>query len=268
MTTKLQNQFPKTVIVIGHGRSGTSLTAGMLKILGVDVGINARPDKDNPRGRFEDESFEEMNIKIVNYKDKEDKSSEVKQKLSNEIKTLIKRKSKNKLIWGWKHPFTIFTIDFFLPYLLNPYFIFVFRNPIDVVNSTLEFGHGGKMNFFQAFQSVNSYNKEILNFLVKHPDLPKIFITFENIISNPVKEAKRLSDFLGLELKEKQIIKINKFVIPRKKIKQEKRKATLIEPFTFRAPRFIKKCLKNPLNIPSYIYLAFKNNIYKEGRKK
>ena len=43
----------KTVIVLGNARSGTSITAGMLKILGVGMDSRINPNPFNPKGDFE-----------------------------------------------------------------------------------------------------------------------------------------------------------------------------------------------------------------------
>ena len=260
----------KTVIVLGCPRSGTSLTAGLLRILGVDVGIGSRPDRHNPRGGFEDEDFAKMDSDIMQRLESlnsDNKKDVIKREFGEKIKKLIKEKSEDKIIWGWKHPPTVFTIDFYLSYLINPFFVIVFRNPIGVAKSLVEFNNK-EIDLLEALKITDPYNDGILNFLRKYPGLPKIFITFEDLINNPIREAKKLSDFLGLKLKEEQIAEIKKFIIPRERIKQEKKKAKIIEPFTFRAPRFIKKCLKNPLKVPYYVYLAFKNNICGKRRRK
>lgn len=62
----------------------------------------------------------------------------------------------------------------------------------------------------------------ILNFLEKYPDLPRIFISFEDTINNSVKESKKIANFLGIKLTKKKIKKIKKFVILRNKIRLKK----------------------------------------------
>lgn len=278
------NQFPKTVVVLGNARGGTSVTAGILRILGVAMDMSKNPSISNPRGSFESIDVHKINCKIFNLSAGKDLGIEPywdyslpekilaqKNKVRDDIQRFVFEKSKDKKIWGWKNPKTNLTIELFLPYLPNPYFVVVFRNPIKTAESTVIMTMK-KIDFYRALRSINFYNQEILRFLEKHPDLPRIFITFEDIINNPIKEAKRLSNFLDLELGEKQIVEINKLVIPREKIERERRKVVLTAPFTYRFLGFAKKCLKNPINIPYYIYLAFKNNlmpfVYRKQRKK
>jgi len=55
---------------------------------------------------------------------------------------------------------------------------------------------------------IDFYNKEIRNLLYKHSDLPKIFVSFEDLVKNPTREAQRLTIFLDLELTEKKVKKI------------------------------------------------------------
>jgi hypothetical protein len=51
----------KTVVVLGEARSGTSVTAGILAILGVDMGSVYFSTKSNPKGSFEDRDVQKLN---------------------------------------------------------------------------------------------------------------------------------------------------------------------------------------------------------------
>ncbi|HMB65244.1 MAG TPA: hypothetical protein VKO42_00060, partial [Patescibacteria group bacterium] len=68
MTIK-NNNF-KTVVVIGMHRSGTSLVAGIMQCLGVDMGSNLLSgNRGNPLGFFEDEDILDLNKRILGQKD-------------------------------------------------------------------------------------------------------------------------------------------------------------------------------------------------------
>lgn len=237
-------QNKKTVIVLGVARSGTSTVAGILSILGVNMSGSRTSLPVVPKGNYEDPEIHQLINKILEkslswnssmYWDRVElfysrsKVLEQKNNFDRQIKDIILQKEQNNTIWGWKYPATHLVIDFFLPYLSNLYFVVCFRNPLKVAKSSQEFfslmNIQKKVGLFQMLKAVNFHNRIILDLLEKHPELPRIFIAFENIINNPSKEAKRLADFLGLELTNEKRKKIKKFVIPRDKIKREKRKA-------------------------------------------
>ncbi|QJX01931.1 hypothetical protein HML84_06000 [Alcanivorax sp. IO_7] len=55
-----------TVIIAGMHRSGTSLTASLLKDAGVDIGDDLLPPApDNQRGFFEDRGFQEFHEQVM-----------------------------------------------------------------------------------------------------------------------------------------------------------------------------------------------------------
>ena len=242
----------RTVVVLGTARSGTSMTGGMLDILGVDLGSTAYPTGSTPTGAFEDEDFGRLHKEILNssaqgktYFDPPIPEQILAQRdrFAQRIENLILEKSRGKSFWGWKHPPTILTIELYLPYLVNPHFIVVFRNPLGIARSTVEHTsrHKDNLDIFRALKLVNFYYGEIFRFIECHPELPKIFISFEEIIDNPVREAGRLAEFLGIELTDEKITNIDKLVIPRERIATEKQKAEAL--WTGKIPRLIHKKL-------------------------
>jgi len=55
----------KTVVVLGKARSGTSITAGLLNILGVDMGGDRSPTPFTAHGAYEDLEFNDLNSEIL-----------------------------------------------------------------------------------------------------------------------------------------------------------------------------------------------------------
>jgi hypothetical protein len=242
----------KTIIVLGTARSGTSMTGGLLDILGVDLGAVAYPEESTPTGAFEDEDIGRLHKDILKsaaqgktYFDPPMPEQVLAQRdrFAERIQKLLLEKSSGKSLWGWKHPPTILTVELYLPYLVNPHFIVVFRNPLSIARSTVEHTSRfkDKLDICRALKLVNFYYGELFNFIERHPELPKLFISFEEIIGDPVREGARLAEFLGIELTEEKISKIEKLVIPREKIAAEKRKATGL--LTGKIPRLINKKL-------------------------
>ena len=241
--SKLNKQ--KTIVVLGSGRGGTSVMAGLLKIIGVDMGNTIHPTKFNPRGSFEDEDFVEMNRKILNRPNKD---------FSGEIQTLIKHKSKGKKLWGWKNPSTILTIDKYLPYLTNPYFVIIIRNPINNALSMVKYSYDNKLDFpqpltlMEAINRVHQSHQKILEIAKKYPQIPKLFVSFENLINDPIKEMQKVAKILEITLNNKDFNRIKKFIIPEEKKKNERKKGEIK-----RVIYFALKCLRSPHRIPMYI---------------
>jgi hypothetical protein len=242
----------KTVVVLGQARSGTSVTTGVVETLGVDMGPPSYPTDWNPKGNFEDEDFGKLHKAILNAAEEgktyfdppaPEKILAQRVKFEARIRALLAEKSRGKPLWGWKHPDTIMMAELYLPYLLNPHFVVVFRNPLGTAQSTVEHTRRFKdqVDLWRALKLVNYYHGETLRFIDGHPDLPKVFVSFEDLVSDPLKEAGRLAEFLGIEFTEKKMRKVEKLVIPREKIAAEKLRANGL--LTGKIPRLVKKKL-------------------------
>ena len=242
----------KTVVVLGQARSGTSVTTGVLETLGVDMGPPSWPTDWNPKGNFEDESFGKLHKAILNsaeagrtYFDPPARERLLAQgdKFARQIEDLLAEKSNGKPLWGWKHPDTIMMIDLYLPHLVNPHFVVVFRNPLGTAQSTVEHTRRfqDKVDLDRALKLVHYYHGEMLRFLDLHPELPKVFLAFEELVENPLREAQKLADFIGVELTEKKMRQVERLVIPREKIAAEKTRAKTL--MGGKIPRLVKKKL-------------------------
>jgi hypothetical protein len=242
-------QVEKTVVVLGLARSGTSVVTGILRILGVEMGSSIQ-DKANPFGSFEDKDFALLHREIFESANSESSywnppSQEailgLKEEVRASIEEIVRRKSQNGAIWGWKHPRTILTLELFLPALRNPHLVAVFRNPLGIAHSSVEHTKNyksGKVDFFQALQIANFYYGKMVKTLETHRALPTVCTAYEDVLSDPVQEARKLAEFLNIELTEKKVAAIKGLVISRDQIKQEKNKLGSV--FRGRIPRWVR----------------------------
>ncbi|MFH1632350.1 MAG: sulfotransferase [bacterium] len=255
----------KTVIVLGMARSGTSMTAGILHMMGVNMGSDIHCGGWNPRGDFEDLEFRNLNFRIFDslgahfYQNPPTITDIIQTKhlFENEVRQLVKGKSSIDRPWGWKDPLTCMTIEIILPHLTNPYFVCVSRNPEGIATSLQRHA---KLDYEYAKSLANQYIHEIDSFKNRHPELPFLDIEFEKIINSPIATAAALADFLKINLADSSIAEIETFILPRDRVGTEKRKAAIMGLLFFRAPRFIKKCINTPLNLPTHIKQLFRNN--------
>ena len=119
----------KTFIVIGCPRSGTSLLAGLLYHLGVNMGDNLREaDRFNPRGYFEDLEILILNGRIYleaggrewseDFRVRKSRLDAVGKEYVEIIKKVVEKKNRRP-IWGAKGGMN-FTLEFWLPHLRSP----------------------------------------------------------------------------------------------------------------------------------------------------
>lgn len=220
----------KTIVVLGMHRSGTSMTSGILSRLGVDIGKRlAPPNFANPLGYFEDKDFFELNNIILrraggDWKSPPDRDAILaqKNKLQKRIHDMVKRKESE--LWGWKDPRTNLTIELYLPFLTNPYFIICNRNPIGVAKSLAE-RENWKVE--DCIKLIEIYKERINNLFYRFNNLQKLDINYENIVTNPEKEIDSIINFLGIKVSQEQYQEALKIILTPKDIQVLRNKQPL-----------------------------------------
>lgn len=165
----------KTVVVLGAEHDGTSMVAGMLRVLGVDMG-------EGEGGKYEHLSF----------------LTDDRDKLLSQIKTNNERKG----LWGFKATNAFQMMGFYDEHLSNPHYILVFKN----FGSTVE----GCSNYVEndSMQSVlyaMEYYDLVLGFL-KGKGRPLVFAGYERVCDFPEVFFRQLADFLDLDVAESAIL--------------------------------------------------------------
>jgi len=227
----------KEVVVIGPARSGTSMVAGILYYMGVDMGQGPNPSPSNPKGDFEDDDFRTLNREIFKsaksgsgcwFPPTSEELNRVAHSFENKIKGLIESRSK-KQIWGWKNPWNVAAAPLFIPHLNSPHLIFVFRNSDAIAKSGVRHTKRyEKLSYEEALRSAEASNSNLSRMTDEYKDrYPTHSIQFENVIKNPEIEVYRLADFLGIKLSETKKRRIMEFVIPRDEIKKERKLGAL-----------------------------------------
>lgn len=223
----------KTIVILGMHRSGTSMVAGILQQLGANIGNELMEASIyNPFGHFENKQFVDINNKILAISGGDWLSPPPPENIlqqnthfSNEIVDLINRNKSD--FWGWKDPRTTLTIDLFLPYLENPYFIVCYRNDIDIATSLHE---RDGLEIEKSLKLIELYNKRIDSFFKKHSSLKKLDLFYENIIKNPRVEIEKIIRFLEIKQDDKKIRLIINFIASDQKKRQIKIKYLVTHP--------------------------------------
>lgn len=204
----------KSVLILGNARSGTSMTAGVLSILGVDIRHSNIINEQNPKGSFESKDWNIITTKIH----KEILNSKIFEDIIDdyqyEILQLIEMYQSE--LWGWKSALTHRALDVYIPYLENPHLVIVTRNIVKNINSWIRHmktNYGTNVSWEVASNNIlNSTN--ILFEQVNKTNCPKIWVTYEDLKQKPLIESQRMADFINVELDDMKKDEILGFIMP------------------------------------------------------
>lgn len=135
MALLIQNHEPKTYVVLGMHRSGTSFLSGALIQAGANMGDTLAKNVN------EETCFQSLNTRILNSAggswDSPPSGGSIAaqgEKYSKEILATITRHKGDR--WGWKDPRTSLTFDLYEPHLGGDVYLYCcFRRPEKVVES-------------------------------------------------------------------------------------------------------------------------------------
>lgn len=178
--------YKKPYVVVGTGRSGTSMVAGMMNYLGFYMGVNLVPaNRNNPAGHFEDNTFKQLNLSFL-----KDYISE--EEFIEKIETRINMRATEHRFWGWKVPSTALVLDKYFQ-VTEPKVIWCKRPKRDVINSMKKsYGWSDEQSEYLYNERTKSIKKAL-----KGKDY--LELQFKDIIDNPKKVVKKLIDFSGIK---------------------------------------------------------------------
>ena len=175
---------PKCMVVAGMHRSGTSLVAGLLQCLGINMGRKMVPaDRANPLGYFEDWDIVGFHQRLFreclgHIRDGHAdwgwtpsrliRSSDAR-RLGHEAIKLISQRNNCERPWGFKDPRTTVLLSFWYPLLPSPVVVGVYREPCSVADSMQRLGESVFLrNPNYARKIWAFYNKSLLDFALRH----------------------------------------------------------------------------------------------------
>lgn len=204
----------KTVIVLGNARSGTSMTAGILFYIGVNISHVHKPNSQNPRGAFESVAWNTVTSKIHQEINKGLDKKSIKNAYEKQIKELIEKEKSE--IWGWKSAATHWALDMFLPLVENPHLVIVTRNITDNAKSWqihMQTNYGQTVTWEQALENMADSTRELIK-NINSVNCPKLWTTYESLRSQPLVEAQSMAKFLGIEFGKAKKDKVEQFIMP------------------------------------------------------
>jgi hypothetical protein len=214
------------VCVLGMHRSGTSLVAGLLGILGLELGPEEAmlpPLPANPKGYWELADLVKINdLILAEFGGSWDRlpelpdgweQSERLEGLRERARTVLRERFSGSAHWGWKDPRTCVTLPFWQSLVPGVRHVICIRNPVDVADSlrTRE-GHGRPWE-----EGIIDWLRHTSLALIQTSGSPRIVVHYEDFFEDLEARVKTLARFLGLErrLEEPGVLEqVREFVDP------------------------------------------------------
>lgn len=235
---------PKTVVILGMFRSGTSMTAGILNLLGVDFGDNLLPEsRANPLGYFEDMGFMDLNRAMIKAAGGTLHNPPPREPILAQEEAFLQAiynqvKPPKAAIWGLKDPAASLTIELYAKHLVNPYIIVCRREARPVAES---WGKTVEVSLSEGIKLWKVFNQRIDQFLTQYPDIAVLEVRYEALIKHPEKWIDALIDFLGLHVTKQQRKEAVRYVLPKREI------------LKLRAKSLLKSGWEHPGEVPAYV---------------
>ncbi len=190
-------------IVLGTHRSGTSLVARVLEELGVSMsptvrGPGWRSSWANPTGYLEDIDFVNLDNRMLGIEPERDESlpdrtsvTEHPGTYDEDVRRLLSSRSG---IWGWKNPWTVLTLEAYLPFIQSPRIIVCKRDRSSVEASMARHGlaYRAAKELYPLFEARLDPDGPLLR------GLPVLWVRYEEITSHPREVIGRIVAWSGL----------------------------------------------------------------------
>jgi len=207
MTSTTKNQ--RAIFVLGMHRSGTSALARVLNLMGVNLGTGSETvGSDNQRGFWENPELVIINenlFKSINSSWQDLYSLPSQWWEANTLSPFVRRienvldqQFSQSPIWGLKDPRLCRLLPLWLPILkqrnCQPSFVCITRHPTEVMRSLKT------RNKSSSWKGYLLWLKYTLEAERGSRGYPRVFITYEDLLSDPVATIERISQTISLPL--------------------------------------------------------------------
>jgi hypothetical protein len=194
----------KLFLVFCLHRSGSSATAGVMNLLGINMGDKLLPaTKNNPKGHFENAEFVQLNQEILRSVNSFWYKPPSREKIANanfppaKLKAFLEKHKKP--VWGLKDPRTLFTYEIWKPFMeevAEITYVFVHR-PFQ--SSVRSLAHRDRMGVGQASQILIPYLVNLYNFRHNYNLGPgeMIDVYYQDLLTNPEPFVKKFNEKIG-----------------------------------------------------------------------
>ena len=261
----------KTVVVLGMHRSGTSVVAGILHALGVNMGTASAGEQwvgkhwSNPTRHFENPDFVAMDFLLLGGDatgirgppDWRGVGARIPQ-FSAEAKALLARSEEE--MWGWKDPWTVLTLEAYLPFLRSPYFVFVHRPREEILASLRKRSTAQDVHIAHLF---DLYMERIELEKGKLREYPILEIDYPTLLARPGPTVGELIEFLGLRPTREELDRALGMVLGGPELRRQSQRMAIRGFFGF--PRWVGWLLMRDLkNNPGVMASDLLSSVPKE----
>ena len=203
------------IIITGMHRSGTSLTAAILKLLGIYLGADKElmaPAQDNPDGFYERRDIMLLNDALLERTGAnwhtppengihfwEDGYPDIVRQLQKNAEDLLHPFAEYPL-WGIKDPRFAFTLDFWQGLIRDARYIICIRNPYEVAES-LRVRQG-----FARDDSLSLWAQHYLWLDQMTQPAQRLVIHYSDLVEQGPASIMRMVDWLGLQPDDQQLL--------------------------------------------------------------
>jgi len=207
------SSIQRAVLVLGAGRSGTSVVTRALQAVGVELGNDFKPpSRKNPSGFFEDAALLALSKQLrrslglrpesLRLLDDSDWEGPVVSPFYARFERTIRERFGSAPVWGFKYARTMrllpFWVRLFRQMNIEPSYVMPIRNPLSVARSRarLDVHRGGQENS----------DLEWLVNVVPYFDLVRnarlVVVDYDTLMTDPAAQLERISAKLDLPLTE------------------------------------------------------------------
>jgi Sulfotransferase family len=192
------------VCILGMHRSGTSLVARMLNLLGIDLGPERslwHASDDNPKGFWEHQPLARINDEIFaryggSWERPEPYSASWPRDpliadLRDRARQLLADDFGSSPLWGWKDPRTCLTLPFWQELTEPMRYVICLRNPCAVIASL------GRRSGMTPDWADRLWLTYVQASLIHTSGQPRMFVFYEDVVQDWDSELRRLATFIG-----------------------------------------------------------------------
>lgn len=206
----MEENSPKLIVVLGMHRSGTSVIARGLQVMGVELGNRLMPpfEGNNSKGFWEDIDINDLNIEMLHYLKNEwhfltpIQPSDVDRLSGNgyleRALELLKNKTVSTKVFGFKDPRVAKLLPFWKQVFAQGQskvsYVLVIRHPLSVCQSL------AKRDGFDFEKSYLLWLEHVIDSLVGTEGETRVLVDYDRLMQMPETELTRIAEGLHLSV--------------------------------------------------------------------
>lgn len=164
-------QDPRTAVVLGLPRSGTTMVAGILYHLGIYMGE-----------AITETTFEDRAL-----------SKAIEDGRNDAMRRILDERNRQYEIWGWKRPSARKHMDTIEAEFRNPHYLMVFRDPLAI---SVRKNMSVNSNVSESLRSNAAAQRKLVE-IAGRTTAPLMLLSYEKCLIHPAPTVRAIASFLG-----------------------------------------------------------------------